>query len=233
MVKEIICGIYKITSPTNRVYIGQSVDVNHRFKSYKKMYVKNQGQTRLHRSFVKHGVEIHLFEIIEECLQINLNCRERYWQDFYNVIDSGLNCRLTKDKDRSGKVSKDTLLKMSKASMNNKHWLGKKHTQESKDKMSKAHKGKKYSLEVNKSKGRKGIIPPLKGKFSKDNPLSIPIVQLDLNGEFIYKWDCLMDVKRQLGFNTCNINSCIRGKLKTSNGFVWKYLSEYNQTHLF
>jgi group I intron endonuclease len=227
MAKEIICGVYKITSPIDKVYIGQSVDINHRFKGYKRMYVKNRGQTKLHRSFKKYGVEIHRFEIIEECIEDNLNCRERYWQDFYDVINNGLNCRLTKDNDRSGKVSKETLLKMSKASMGNKHWLGKTHTQETKDKISIANKGRKHSLEVNKSKGRKGHISPLKGKFSKDNPLSIPIVQLDLNGEFIAKWDSLMDVKRQLGLNICNINSCIRGKLKTSNGFKWKYLSDY------
>ena len=27
-------GIYKITSPTNRVYIGQSVNIKKRFRSY-------------------------------------------------------------------------------------------------------------------------------------------------------------------------------------------------------
>jgi len=61
------CGIYKITSPSGRVYIGQSVDILHRFKTYVKMYVKNEKQVKLFRSFTKHGVENHTFEIIEEC----------------------------------------------------------------------------------------------------------------------------------------------------------------------
>lgn len=28
-------GIYKITSPSNRIYIGQSIDIEARWKSYK------------------------------------------------------------------------------------------------------------------------------------------------------------------------------------------------------
>jgi hypothetical protein len=42
MEKEIICGIYKITSPTERIYIEQTVDIYHRFMTYQKMYVKNK-----------------------------------------------------------------------------------------------------------------------------------------------------------------------------------------------
>ena len=34
-------GIYKITSPNNRVYIGQSINIEKRFIGYKRMYVKN------------------------------------------------------------------------------------------------------------------------------------------------------------------------------------------------
>ena len=225
--QEKICGIYKITSPTGRIYIGQSVDINHRFGSYIKMYVKNEGQVKLHRSFLKHGVENHTFEIIEECKTEDLNCRGRYWQDFYDVLNNGLNCILTKTEDKSGKVSKETLSKMSLASTGNKNWLGKTHSQETKDKIGNANRGRKYSEEINKLKGRKGSIPPLKGKFSKDNPLSIPVVQLDLEGFLVAKWDSLMDIKRELCFNICNINSCLKGKLKTSSGFKWQYLSDY------
>ena len=109
-----------------------------------------------------------------------------------------------------------------------KTWLNRKHTQESKDKISRSHIGKKHSDEVNKKKGRLGRISAMKGVFSKDNKRSIPLVQLNIDNTFVAKWNCLMDVKRTLGLNISNINSCMRGKLKTSNGFIWKYLSEYN-----
>jgi len=58
-------GIYKITSPSGRVYIGQSVNIEKRFKKYVRLDCKEQ--TRLYRSFKKHGVENHMLEIIELC----------------------------------------------------------------------------------------------------------------------------------------------------------------------
>lgn len=88
-------GIYKITSPNNRIYIGQSVNIERRFNEYKKMY-KSNIQIKLYRSFFKYGVDNHLFEIIEECNIENLNEKERYWQEYYNSITKGLNCYYTK-----------------------------------------------------------------------------------------------------------------------------------------
>lgn len=101
-------GIYKITSPTGKVYIGQSVDVQKRFKVYERLHCKNQ--TKLHNSLVKYGFSKHIFEVVEECTIEQLNERERYWQDFYNVLsENGLNCRLTEAEDRSGRVSPETV----------------------------------------------------------------------------------------------------------------------------
>lgn len=75
----LICGVYKIISPTNRIYIGQSLDVYSRWNEYKKLHSSCKGQVRLYRSFIKHGVENHTFEIIEECEFEQLNIKERYW----------------------------------------------------------------------------------------------------------------------------------------------------------
>ena len=69
-------GIYKITSPKNRVYIGQSVNIKSRWSRYKKRLPKSQ--IKLNRSFLKYGVENHLFEVVEECLVSELNEKERY-----------------------------------------------------------------------------------------------------------------------------------------------------------
>lgn len=187
------------------------------------MYVKNKKQTKLHRSFLKYGVDKHKFELICECLECELNYYERYYQELFDCLDSGLNCKLTKTNDKSGKVSKETLIKMAISSTGNQHWLGKKHTQQTKDKISKANKGKKHSDEVNKSKGRKGRESNRKGIFSENHPRSIKVLQLDLNNNFIKEWNCLMDIKRELGFHIGNISSCLKGNLKTYKKFIWKY----------
>lgn len=223
MDKEIIIGVYKITSPTNRVYIGQSVDILHRFKTYKRMYSKNQHQTKLHRSFLKHGVINHSFEILEICNLDELNIKERYYQELYDVLNGGLNCNITKTNDKSGKVSEETLIKMSIASKGNQNWKGKKHTEEAKEKIRLSKIGLKFSDEINKKKGRFGRIGAAKGLFSKDHPASKSVNQYSINGDFIKRWDSLVDIKHELGFNITNISSCCNGKLKTSNKFIWKH----------
>lgn len=105
-------GIYKIISPTNKIYIGQSINIEKRFIKYKKLDCKNQN--RLYKSFLKYGVENHVFEVIEECKINNLNIRERFWQDNYNAIGkNGLNCLLTKTSNKNQVISIETKLKLS------------------------------------------------------------------------------------------------------------------------
>lgn len=115
-----VIGIYKITSPSGRVYIGQTVDFVKRKSHYKKL--KRNHQIRLYNSIKKYGWESHTLELIEECDVFLLNDRERYWQEYYNVTDSnkGLNCKLTKTTDKSGFHSKEMKKNQRKASKNKK-----------------------------------------------------------------------------------------------------------------
>lgn len=129
-------GIYKITSPSGRIYIGQSLDIEKRFRHYK--YMKCKKQVRLYASFVKYGVDKHIFEIVFECDASELNNKEREFQDFYNVTsDKGLNCDLVSSFNAPKKRSEYTKSKISEASRGNKNWLGKNHSEESKILMSK------------------------------------------------------------------------------------------------
>ena len=104
-------GIYKITNPNNKIYIGQSVDIKKRFKQYSSLS-QTKLQKKLHYSFQKYGIKNHTFEIIEECKVELLNERERYWQDYYNVLENGLNCVLTNTKDNIKVYSKESIEKI-------------------------------------------------------------------------------------------------------------------------
>jgi group I intron endonuclease len=105
-------GIYKITSPSNKVYIGQSIDIEQRFKQYK--YLKCKGQIILYRSLKKHGVEKHKFEILCECEISELNDKERYYQELYSSIGfKGMNCQLVDTINQKRIFSEETKLKMS------------------------------------------------------------------------------------------------------------------------
>lgn len=104
-------GIYKIVNPKGRVYIGQSINIKFRLTQYK--YYKCKTQTKLYNSLKKYGFNLHICEIIEKCSVEQLNDRERYYQDLYNSVEEGLNCRFTSSSDKLGVISEQTRKKMS------------------------------------------------------------------------------------------------------------------------
>lgn len=85
-------GIYKIINPNGLIYVGQSKDIENRWEIYKTKDFRSQ--PKLFDSMLTYGWINHIFEIIEECSIEDLNCRERHWQDFYDVKNKGLNCIL-------------------------------------------------------------------------------------------------------------------------------------------
>lgn len=88
-----VCGIYKITSPSGKVYIGQSVDCWKRRGAYKNLHCKSQA--KLLASFLKYGFDRHRFEILHECTPDELSALEKYYVDLFQTFNSekGLNIR--------------------------------------------------------------------------------------------------------------------------------------------
>lgn len=167
-------GIYKITSPSGKIYIGQSVYIEGRLSKYKSARCKTQ--RILYNSILKHGWENHIFEIVEECSEELLNERERYYQDLFDCVgDNGMNCMLTGTHTKSGKASKETIniltgrklsdatrLKMSQRKASEETRLkisqaniGRIVSEETRLKISESKKGKKLSEEhVEKMRNR-------------------------------------------------------------------------------
>lgn len=63
----------------------------------------------------------------------------------------------------------------------------------------------------------------MRGKFGKNNHLSKPVYQLDINGNTIKKFDSLMDAARALNLRASNISKAASGKAHTCGGFKWSY----------
>lgn len=105
-------GIYKITNPNNKIYIGQSTNIENRIKRYKSLQCA--GQRILYNSLKKYGWENHKFEIIEIIDdETTLIERETYWKIFYKVLETpSLCCRID---GKHGKSSKETCQKLSKS----------------------------------------------------------------------------------------------------------------------
>lgn len=133
-----LCGVYKITNPIRQVYIGSSKNIRRRWNSYKKCV-----QSRIKESLDKYGLEKHLFEIIEECDIEYLKCRERYWQDFYDVLgENGLNDILEKCGDMSAVLSESLKNRIRQTN------TGKKATEITKRKQSENHSKKRMVIHL-------------------------------------------------------------------------------------
>jgi group I intron endonuclease len=133
-------GIYKITSLTNKVYIGQSVNIFKRKNSYKKCN-KNTIGYKIYNSINKHGWENHKHEIIEECTIEQLNEKETYYKqieldkvqgDWSKVLfcelhdkGGGVKSKETKYKQSQG------LLKIYSTKQRLPYWSGKKRDEHS------------------------------------------------------------------------------------------------------
>ena len=91
-------GIYKITNPSGKIYIGQSINIEKRFKEYK--WSKAKGQPILNRSFLKYGFDKHIFEVVCECKKSELYQLEAYYQVLFSAnTKNGLNCFINSNKE--------------------------------------------------------------------------------------------------------------------------------------
>jgi group I intron endonuclease len=132
-------GIYKITSPAGRVYIGQSWDIQKRWGNYRRLECKNQPQ--LYNSLSYYGASEHTFEIMHELPQdvsqeILDTYEILYWHQHLNCNYAMLNY---KEPGRGGKLPPESYIKR-KRTLESRG--GYRHTVESRQKISTALKGR-------------------------------------------------------------------------------------------
>jgi group I intron endonuclease len=197
-------GIYKITNPKGKIYIGQTIDFDRRVYQYKMLNCKEQ--PKLYNSLKKYGYNNHRFELIFQCFECYLTHWERYYQELYNSTENNnLNCFLVTTSDKTGRHSEETKLKMSKAAK------GKKKSVEHIAKLpqnQKGYKGKKRSEET-------------KLKQSLNNGKARKVYQYTKDNEFIKEWRNVTEAEKAYSIN--NVSGVALGKLKTCGGFKWRY----------
>lgn len=189
-------GIYKITSPSGKIYIGQSVDIENRFKTYLRYSCKSQ--PKLFASLKKYGSENHKYEILHICTKEELSMQEKYYVDLFKSFESnnGLNVR-----DGGGnvaKLSEEQKIKISKSLTGKKHSLerinanikaqtGKKLTECHKLKIKlsnkKANLGKKASIEtrIKQSLAHKGQKTRLGSNLTDEQKKHLSEINLGIN----------------------------------------------------
>lgn len=130
-------GIYQIKNlANNKTYIGQSVDIEQRWRCHKSDLNNNQhGNEHLQRSWNKYSCEMFEFSILEECDISKLDELENKYIILYNTTDSNFGYNIEIGGNLGKRISEETRRKISEnhadISGEKNPFYGKKHTQES------------------------------------------------------------------------------------------------------
>lgn len=84
-------GIYAIIcKPTNKLYIGQSINIRSRKNSHLKDLLKcKHCNSYLQNSFNKYGRSSFAFQVLENCTREELNAKEAYWINLKRSNEAG------------------------------------------------------------------------------------------------------------------------------------------------
>lgn len=217
--------IYKITSPSNRIYIGKTKNINKRVSYYKKGHCKTQ--ILLYNSIIKYTWENHIFEILESNI-LNANEREKYWIEYYK-------CNLKKYPKNKG-------LNLASGGQGNDSCSVKVYEYNIegeflKEWNSQIEASVFYNMKTNHIPGAcNGRLKTFAGKrwsyikVSKLEPLInrrtdtkyYNIIQINKSTNKIVKvWNNVGDIVRHLNFNHSGIINCINKKRPTYKGYIW------------
>lgn len=208
--------IYLATNKINgKVYVGKTkYTIAIRWSQHKCEAKRLIPNVYFIRALYKYGPEN--FEVIEleECNNDLLNERERYYITLYNSNNKEKGYNSTYGGDGANKYIADDIYKL---------WED------------------GFTLtEINQILGccTQTASTTLKGfgitesdirsratsKFSENRKK--PILQYDLNGIFIKRYDCIQDVVKETGFSATNIREVCNHKKYISNGYIWCHEDE-------
>jgi group I intron endonuclease len=204
-------GIYKLTAPNEKVYIGASTDLERR----KQQFLACRGyRATMFEAMKEFHPSTWVYEKLCTCPKSALDVCERFYIDMFksDSPEYGYNSQ------SGGRIgfshSEETKKKMSESTSGQNHpmfgrtgdknpWFGKKHSDKAKVKMSE-----------NSS---------MLGKFGVEHNRSRAVNQYDKQGNFIRRWDSIMDVDRELSIAHQSIVACCKGRRKSAGGFRWTH----------
>jgi hypothetical protein len=215
---EVITIYYLHKGDGKPFYVGKSKNGISRIKDHKSTFGKN--------TFI---------EVLDEVSSIDWKFWETYW--IYQLQTWGFTLN-NQNEGGGGPLSHTT---KSKQKISEAH-KGMSHSISTKIKMSKSHQGRKFSEDtkekirqskLGKSNSKLGskdgpkpkVSEAHKGRISPNKGKGTPILQYDLEGNYIAEWNNINEAIYSLKLQISNesIRQCLKGKSKKSAGYVWKY----------
>ena len=167
MKEQKLCGIYIIkNTKSNKIYIGQSVDIKTRWKHHIRELNRNRHlNSYLQRAWNSDGEKCFTFDILELCERKQLNEKEKYWIDQYGGYENQNNYNL-KECGETPIMSIEVRKRMSESHKGKSTWNKGLKTgpisEETRIKLRLANIGKKGK--ANSGSFKKGHIPWSKGR---------------------------------------------------------------------
>ncbi len=219
--------IYQITNRLNgKCYVGKTlVSLNARWSAHCRGALSGRLDTHFARAIRKYGVGVFDRCVLEECkTHDELIEREILWIEKIDSFRSGYNSTTGGDGGTWGrKMSQASKDKLSKARM------GLKFTDEHKRKLSESHMG----LLVGAKNGMYGKCGPKNHLYGVERSVDVrkkisqgkqrKVIQLTLEGELVRVFDSLNEAASAVGGQHPNISKCCNGARNNAYGYCWRY----------
>lgn len=229
-------GIYKITNNVNgKCYIGSSVNIQKRCREHIiKLLSKTHPNNHLQNSFCKYGECSFNFEVLEDVTDKNqLLQKEGYFittlKADYNLATLDYSGKKTLSEETKRKIgiksaekfvkNPDLVTKLVESRSSNPVWNKGKTGVYSEETIKIM---KVASREKNLKRPKEQLVNLISAARKNAEKTRKPVLQLDLEGNFVAEWESLNSVATGLNRSVGNICSGIKHN-KVRYGYYWKY----------
>ncbi len=210
--------IYKISSPSGKLYVGKTYDLRKRINSHK-CSAKVNKNIILYNSIRKYGWDAHILEIIETVDDALMNEREIFWitelKTYCYDNPNGLNMTKGGEGQRSTWMHRLDLRENQSKRYTGKGnpFYGKTHTEEFKKQKSKqvSEYNKKNGVNVPKWGAEKGRLAVIK-----------PVLLYGKNGIFLKEFDSYTDAGNHIGVDSSRVWESVHGRKTHCNYFHFR-----------
>lgn len=205
-------GIYKITNiVNNKFYIGSAVNIRKRQNEhFNNLRTNKHENKKLQNSYNKYKKESFKFEVLAYCPREYCLKLEQW---FIDNLKPELNISPNASSQLGYRHTEETKLKISK-----KH-KGKKYSEETKAKMKAYRKTEEHKKKIgDANRGRKMSIEHIKAHLYRK------VYQYTLDMKFVKEFESIQEAAASINLTKSAVQGAVSLKRsKTAGGFIWKY----------